>query len=145
MGNLAKDIVGTWRLRSHLQETVETGEKAYPRGDNPPGLIMYTDDGWFSIIAIPENRKKPAKVLTTPEETLDLWRGLTAYSGRYSTKGEDTVIHHVEVSWNEIWGNTDQVRKVKVDGDRLTIIAGPDVNPRDGKVCISTLEWDRVR
>jgi len=32
-----------------------------------------------------------------------------------------------------------------VDGDTLTIIAGPDRNPRDGRVAISTLVWDRVR
>jgi hypothetical protein len=145
VGNLAKDIVGTWRLRSHLQVAIETGESIYPRGDDPPGLIIYTSDGWFSIIAVPAARKPPVRVLTEPDETLCLWRGLTAYAGRYSTKGDDAVIHHVEVSWNEIWGNTDQERKVKLDGDKLTIIAGPDTNPRDGKVCISTLEWDRVR
>ena len=92
----------------------------------------------------PGDRATPANVLVTDAEALALFRGLTAYSGRYSVR-DDRVIHHVEVSWNELWANTDQERRFIVDGDELTIIAGPDLNPRDGEMAISTLIWDRVR
>lgn len=141
---MATGLVGTWRLVAHLQETVATGTRAHPRGAHPPGLLTYTEDGRFSIIAVPAGRRPPAVVLPTEAEVLALWRGLTAYAGRYSIAG-DTVIHHVEVSWNELWAGTDQVRRFVLDGDKLTIIAGPDVNPRDGQIAISTLEWERVR
>lgn len=144
MPQSASSLVATWRLKKHYQETVATGAKAEPRGPHPGGLITYTDDGRFSIIAVPGERKSPANVLVTEAETLDLFRGLTAYAGSYSVDG-DKVTHHVEVSWNEIWANTDQVRRFIVDGDELTIIAGPDLNPRDGQLAISTLIWDRVR
>lgn len=137
-------IIGTWRLRSHRQETVETGQSHYPRGDNPAGLLTYTDDLRFSIINVPGDRKSPASVLVTDNEALDLFRGLTAYAGRYSLDG-DKVTHHVEISWNQIWAGTDQVRRFKVEGDELTIVAGPGLNPRDGKMAISTLSWDRVK
>jgi len=137
-------IVGTWRLRSHLQQTVETGESFHPRGNNPAGLLTYTADHRFSIINVPDDRKSPASVLVTDQEALGLFRGLTAYAGRYSIAG-DKVTHHVEVSWNQIWAGTDQVRRFKVEGDELTIVAGPGLNPRDGKMAISTLLWDRVR
>lgn len=139
----ASPLVATWRLRSHVQQTVETGETAEPRGPHPGGLLTYTADGRFSIIAVPGDRRAPAQVLVTDAEAVDLFRGLTAYAGRYSVDG-DRVIHHIEVSWNELWAKTDQVRRFEVDGDMLTIVAGPDRNPRDGRVAISTLLWDRV-
>jgi hypothetical protein len=137
-------IIGTWRLRSHLQETVETGEKFHPRGHDPEGLLTYTADWRFSIINVPGDRNAPASVLVTDAEALDLFRGLTAYAGRYSIDG-DKVTHHVEISWNQIWAGTDQQRRFKVEGDELTIIAGPGLNPRDGKMAISTLLWERVK
>jgi hypothetical protein len=137
-------LVGTWRLRSHLQRTVETGETFHARGHNPEGLLTYTPDRRFSIINVPGDRKSPASVLVTDAEALDLFRGLTAYAGRYSIDG-DKVTHHVEISWNQIWAGTDQVRRFKVDEDELTIVAGPGLNPRDGKMAISTLLWDRVK
>lgn len=136
-------LIGTWRLTAHQQETVETGMIAEPRGPHPAGLLTYTDDGRFSIIAAPGDRKSPTQVLVSDAEALDLFRGLTAYAGRYSIDG-DTVVHHVEVSWNELWAQTDQVRRFVVDERHLTIIAGPDLNPRDGKLAISTLLWDRI-
>lgn len=137
-------LIGTWRLKTHTQETVETGAIAEPRGPHPKGLITYTGDGRFSIIAAPERRRRPAQVMVTDDEALDLFRGLTSYAGGYSVEG-DVVIHHVEVSWNEIWADTAQRRRFVVDENELTIIAGPDLNPRDGKLAISTLIWDRVR
>jgi hypothetical protein len=49
---------------------------------------------------------------------------MAAYSGRYTVEREK-VVHHVDVSWNEAWTGADQVRFVKVVGDRLTITTAP--------------------
>ena len=43
-----------------------------------------------------------------------------AYAGRYTVQS-DAVIHHVEVSWNESWMNTDQIRLFDVSGNTLTL------------------------
>ena len=104
-GSAASPLMATWRLRSHVQQTVETGETAEPRGPHPGGLLTYTADGRFSIIAVPGDRRPPAQVLVTDAEAVGLFRGLTAYAGRYSIDG-DHVIHHIEVSWNELWAKT---------------------------------------
>jgi hypothetical protein len=137
-------LISTWRLKSHRQELPETGEVLYPRGDKPQGLLTYTDDGRFSVINLPGERAAPKGLSPTDEESLALFRGLTAYAGHYTVAGE-TVTHHVEVSWNEAWSGTDQLRRFKLEGDRLTIIAGPAPSPWDGRLTISTLIWDRVR
>ncbi len=68
---------------------------------------------------------------------------LTAYAGSYSVTG-DKVIHHIEVAWVQNLVNTDQVRSVKLDVDRLT--------PRGGLLVRgvmydagSELVWERVK
>lgn len=140
----AAGLVSTWRLIGHLQEVVETGAKDYPRGPNPQGFITYTADGRFNVINMPGERPKPKGLAPTDDEALALFKGLTAYAGRYSVDG-DTVTHHVEISWNEAWTGTDQKRRFKLDGDTLTIIAGPAASPWDGRRVIATLTWRRVR
>jgi hypothetical protein len=141
---IPEGLISTWRLKSHRQEMPETGEVLYPRGDKPQGLLTYTADRRFSIINAPEERAPPKGLGPTDEEALALFKALTAYAGHYSVSGE-TVTHHVEISWNEAWSGTDQVRRYKLEGDTLTIIAGPSHSPWDGRLTISTLIWDRVR
>jgi hypothetical protein len=137
-------LVSTWRLTTHLMEIVKTGEKLHPRGPNPRGLLTYTSDGRFSVINIPGERQPPKGLAPTDQEALALFKGLTAYAGRYTVSG-DIVTHHVEVSWNETWSGTAQERRFKLDGDTLTIVAGPSASPWDGEVVVSTLIWSRVR
>lgn len=137
-------LISTWRLESHLQLSAESGETTHPRGLHPHGLLTYTADGRFSVINVPGEREGPKGAAPTDAEALALFRGLTAYAGRYTVEG-DIVTHHVEVSWNEAWTGTAQERRFKLDGDVLTIIAGPAASPWNGKVVTATLTWRRVR
>jgi hypothetical protein len=137
-------LVSSWRLVSHRQEIVETGAIEYPRGHNPQGLLTYTADGRFHVINAPGERAKPKGPSPTDAEALALFKGLTSYAGHYSVNG-DIVTHHVEVSWNEAWTGTDQLRRYVLDGDTLSIIAGPALSPWDGRKVIATLTWERVR
>lgn len=140
----AAALVSTWRLVGHLQELVETGEKSHPRGPDPQGFLTYTADGRFNVFNLPRNRPKPKGLAPTDEEALALFRGLTAYAGRYSVTGSK-VIHHVDISWNETWTGTDQERRFTLDGDMLTIVNGPIFSPWDGKRIIATMTWQRVQ
>ena len=51
----------------------------------------------------------------TDRERTELFDSLTAYSGTYSFDGK-SITHHLDISWNEIWTGTDQMRDVKLDG-----------------------------
>jgi hypothetical protein len=137
-------LVSTWRLVSHQQQAVETGEVTYPRGEHPRGLLTYTDDGRFHVLNVPGERAKPQGAAPNDAEALALFRGLTAYAGSFSVDG-DIVTHHVEISWNEAWSGTDQRRRFRLDGDTLTLTAGPAASPWDGKRVIATLTWKRLR
>ena len=43
---------------------------------------------------------------------------MTAYGGTYKFDGS-TIEHHIDISWNEVWTGTTQVKSVKRDADRL--------------------------
>ena len=50
-----------------------------------------------------------------------LFRTMLSYTGFYRFE-EDKFITTVDVSWNELWAGTDQVRSYTLDGDRLDIM-----------------------
>lgn len=49
---------------------------------------------------------------------------MVAYAG-ICTPGEKQVIHHIDISRNQGWTGTDQVRFFELEGDTLTITLAP--------------------
>jgi hypothetical protein len=43
------------------------------------------------------------------------------------------VIHDIELSWNQLWTGSQQVRLFKTEGDTLTIAIAVAKSPRDGQ------------
>jgi Lipocalin-like domain len=73
----------------------------------------------------------------------DSGRGI-AYAGPFSADpGNGTVTHHVDVSPFPNWQGHDQVRRVTIEGGRLSIIAS-DRTSSDGRTFHSELIWLRV-
>ena len=68
---------------------------------------------------------------------------MISYAGTYTMDAEK-VIHHVDISWNQIWTGTDQVRFYKLEGNILTITSAPNRNPVDGREGRSILVWEKV-
>jgi hypothetical protein len=48
------------------------------------------------------------------------------------------------MSWNEQWTGTQQVRRIRLDGERLTYITEPARNPLDGRECVHMVIFERV-
>jgi hypothetical protein len=55
---------------------------------------------------------------------------------------EDRVIHHVEISSLQNWVNTDLVRLIKFQGDRIILATPP--SSISGKIQAWELVWERV-
>ena len=140
---MSNPFIGTWTLKSTERKTLETGEVTPLWGAHPTGTLIYTAAGRMSALVLAENRKAPAAAIPTEAEALSLFKSMVAYAGRYTVES-DRVVHHVEQSWNQAWTGTDVVRFYKFDGYRLTLTTAPAPNPRDGKMSISTLIWERV-
>ena len=81
---------------------------------------------------------------TFDEERVRLFNSIvSAYSGTYTVEGNQ-VTHAVELSWNEAWTGTKQVRYFSVDGDELTIETTPRTSGASTREFINTLKWQRV-
>lgn len=140
-------LLGTWKLKTFAREIFATGKKTYPNGEHPDGYISYSADGRMYAFAVsgPEDRVKPRNVYPDNEERVKLHQTMFAYAGTYTLEGDGKVIHHVDISWNELWTGTEQVRFYKLDGNILSIISAPNISPDDGSEGRAILTWEKVK
>jgi hypothetical protein len=125
-------IAGTWKIQSFVREVVATGERYNEFGDHPDGYISYLPDGRMHAMLVAGERVTPTGSVPTDEEKAKLFGTMIAYAGTYRIDGEK-VVHDVEVSWNQLWTDSRQVRFFKVEGDILTITTAVAKSPRDGQ------------
>ena len=90
------------------------------------------------------DRKKPAEMVASTSEAEALFRSMAAYAGTYMIKGNQ-VIHRPDVSWNETWTGSDQIRNYKFDGERLILATAPSPDPFTGKMSVRTLVWEKIK
>ena len=140
---MSNPFIGTWTLRSTERKSLDTGATTPLWGARPSGTLIYTAEGRMSALVLADDRKAAASAMPTEAEALSLFKSMVAYAGRYTIE-PTRVIHHVEQSWNQAWTGTDVVRFYKFDGSRLTLTTAPAPNPRDGKMSVSTLVWERL-
>jgi len=137
-------LVGTYRLVSVQQTVTATGETRDMYGKTPQGYIVYGPDGRMMVLFVKDERPKPVDLATmTDQVRADLFRSMTAYSGTYDFDGK-TVIHHVDVSWNQNYTGTDQVRNVRFEGRRVILTTNVKPLSTDGKVGMSVLTFEIV-
>jgi hypothetical protein len=140
-----EDLYGTWRLLSFTQTVVATGEKSDVFGKAPHGFLSYGRDGRMSAILVRDGRHKPPDMTNlTDEERTELFDTVIAYAGTFTLDGK-TVTHHVDISWNENWTGTDQVRNIRLEGDKLYITTNPQPSGIDGKVVVAELIWEKIK
>ncbi len=139
---MSGSIEGVWKLRKYSRRFLDTGEV---RNDMlPQAYILYTPGGFMMSITVEENRAPPAGEVLTDAERVRLFKSIiSAYSGRYTVE-DDTVIHDVDMSWNEAWTGTRQVRKFAVNGDELVIETTPRTAGTETRQFINTLTWERT-
>jgi len=139
-GDDAGDLVGVWRLRSFSHEV--PGEA--PReifGPQPRGYLIFTDEGrMMTILTRPDRRPGVA-----PAEQAALLQSMVAYTGRYKVD-DDRVIVRPDVSWNEIFTGTVQVRYYALAGDTLSLRTAEQPSALlPGRRVVATLVYERER
>jgi|SRR6478672_694990 hypothetical protein len=137
-------LVGTWKLISAVSEDLSTGQKTNIYKGTPVGFITYGTDGRVMTIVVDSVRKKPAASVATAAEAEALFRSMAAYAGTYTVKGNQ-VTHVPDVSWNETWTGTDQIRDYRFDGEHLLLATAPSPNPYTGNMSVRTLVWEKVK
>jgi hypothetical protein len=137
-------LIGTWRLVAVETMDLATGEKSESWGANPLGFINYAPDGRMMVMNMRKDRSKPAGAVPTSAEAADLFKSMLAYAGTYSLDG-DEVTHHIEISWNEAWSGTHQVRIARFDGNRVHLSTKPSPDLANGRMSVRTMTWEKLR
>ena len=136
-------LEGTYRLISTTARILETGqEEKY--GDET-GYITYGEDGRMFVLLVRGKRPKPESLeKMTDRERVELFRTVTAYSGRYTFDGT-TVEHHIDISWNEVFTGTTLRREVRRNGDKIVLTTPASPRGKDGKMSVRTLVFEKVK
>lgn len=144
MGSNHSKILGSWQMVSWTITDLSTGEVSPAFGENPEGYVTYSEDGRVMALVLRSDRKQPAQLVPTDAEKMALYDGMFAYAGTYSVDDEK-VVHHIDMSWNEAWTGTNQIRFLKLDGDTLTYTGAPAPNPMNGRECVQNIVLKRSR
>jgi Lipocalin-like domain len=119
MTQTKESLVGTWKLVS-ITQTTEKGEVEHFWGENPTGFLTYTSDDRVSVVIAGSDRKPSSTSPPPSGQRPEGFPTFMAYAGSYTLAG-DKVIHHIEVCSAQDLVNTEQVRSVKLQGNRLTL------------------------
>jgi Mg-chelatase subunit ChlI len=139
------DLAGTWRMVSE-EEVHADGRISYPFGHDRLAQIIYSPDGFMSVVATDAVREKVTDKChrmdldaASPEERARAAVGCVAYAGRYEVEG-DKVRHHVDMALNPNVVGVSRMRSVALDGDDLTL-----TTPADKAGTFGRIRWRRIR
>ena len=125
-------VVGVWRLVK-ATATGPNGEALPPPyGAKPTGTLTLTAEGRMLAVTCDGRPEMPAG---GPE------REFNSYCGNYTFDGK-TLITRVDAAANRAWIGGEQVRAVKIDGNR--IILRPPPRPLGDSTQQRELTWERV-
>jgi Lipocalin-like domain len=137
-----EDFVGTWRLVS-MKARSSDGNVTYPLGESAGGLIMYSRDGFMSVVLFSADRARfgtPDILAGSEKQLAAAARSYISYAGRYRIQG-DRVIHLVQSSLFPDWLGSTQERRYEFKGRRLTLSTDPML--LKGRQSTVELVWER--
>ena len=139
----ARQLIGTWKQLSGMMVEEGGSEQKSNLSAAPNGYVNFSADGRLILLSTDSARRPPAGQVPTAAEAEALYRSMIAYAGTYKIEG-NMVTYDLDVSWNQSWTGTKQVRFWQVDGDRLTVTTPKIVNPLTGKPSVFKLTFQKV-
>lgn len=124
---IARDVIGTWKLVSWTFKN-EHGEEVNYFGENPTGILMYTESGYMSVHIMKENRKKftsEGMYDGTPEEVTEAFKTYFAYFGKFTESKPGVLQHTVEGGTFPNWLGNVEERYGRIAGDKLVLSTPP--------------------
>ena len=134
---------GSWKMLSWTTENTRTGEKSDGLGIDPRSFIHYLPDGRMMVLVLRKDRQALCGIVPTAQEKVALYDSMVAYAGTY-TFAADRVVHHIDMSWNQSWTGSDQIRFCRFDGALLRINSPPSRNPLDGEEVVHNIIFEKV-
>ncbi len=142
--NYRAQLIGAWTLRHWHMQYSNRSEILYPFGENPQGLLIYSDDGWMNASICRADRQfLPVDIHPkhmAPEHPAAAFASFFQYAGPFRVNG-DTVIHKVSLSLNPNLVGTQQVRHMEFSEGCLHLRGIEEAN---SETRTHTLEWIRA-
>ncbi|KAE8553341.1 hypothetical protein TMatcc_007221 [Talaromyces marneffei ATCC 18224] len=153
-----EQVYGVWKLVGYnLYHAEDPSGKSIlqPLGESPLGRIMFLPSKYMHVsMTSPgraENMASPAWYLATEAELAYAAKYVTMYCGPfqiYEEDGETRVDTHVEVSLDQTWIGTHQVRRVELSYENeksiLTLTPLQEFSLADGTMTIARLVWEKI-
>ena len=137
-----EDIVGVYRT---LGDDTVGADGSVTTDASRIAQIMYSADGYMSVVSMPKRRKLTAASsggpdlnAATPEERAEAAKGMVCYAGHYTLK-DDVLHHHVEMALNPNAVGQTIIRRAELKGGDLTLSSVPAT---DGSY--RRIKWRRV-
>jgi hypothetical protein len=132
-------VVGTWVL-ARADKLLPDGTRVQDYGDNPHGLVIFTQGGYYSVQIYRTDRVKFAsgdKLKGTPEEYKAASLDMSIHFGRYTVDpSKNTITFRTDRSSFPNQDDTTQVRTYEMKGHELSWKVAP--RP-DGSIPITVL------
>src|SRR5712691_2177065 len=126
--NLQNQLIGTWDFVV-AEVKAPDGNKSFPFGESPKGILIFTPDGRFAQIHVASDLPKIAsnnRLTGTPEEYADIMRRSLSVFGTYTVdEAKKTVTYHIVSASYPNWQGEAQTRTI----DRLTADEFVNTNP----------------
>jgi hypothetical protein len=136
------DIVGVYRT---LGDDTVSADGKITSDESRTAQIMYSPDGYMSVVSMPDGRKLTAAASggpdlngATAEERAEAAKGMVCYAGHYELK-DGVLHHHVEMGLNPNAVGQTILRRVELKGGDLTLSSVP---AKDGSY--RRIRWRRV-
>jgi hypothetical protein len=131
--------IGIWRLVSFDYEDQISGEHSPRFGTMPKGRLLLLGNGLMMAILTAEDRPIP----TTNEDRAMAFNTVIAYSGKYTVQDGKLNIN-VDISWNEAWTSTLQIRSYHFVNSRLQLTSAWAPSPFEpNRIVRGIMEWER--
>jgi hypothetical protein len=132
-------LVGNWTLISY-DAIAADGAVSLPFG-KASGRLAYDGHGHMAGQVMRPDRE-PVSAPADPQGLRAAFTGYIAYFGTYEIdEAAGVVVHHVHGALNPAWVGSDQIRRMRFDGDLLVLET--DV-PRAGRMVRHVLTWRKL-
>ena len=141
--DLAKEIVGVWKVLNIDRKEVATGKIDKPYGERPTGYYIYSRSGHFSWTFVAENRKPPAAAAPTDAERVELFKTMSFGTGTYKVAGSKVVLLY-DSSWIQSWTGLERSSAPIIEGNRMTVDSAPFKHPITGVDAFTIITYQRM-
>lgn len=147
MTSIKNEIIGSWKLLSYIEVSLESTNSYFPVGKTPDGILMFNPDGYMSV-QISSNEQQhfesDDRTEASDQEIRSRILSYIAFSGRYMVDNNAAcVIYHIETSLFPNWVGAKQIRKLDFEND---ILYQKTLEPilSNGELVHAHMTWQRI-